>query len=72
MHRIAALREERLLKTRGLIAAGADVALKNNDGKTAADLATEKGYDELAELLKYRPQCDFRHFNGRRESDGYA
>ncbi len=48
------------------------MALKNNDGKTAADLATEKGYDELAELLKYRPQCDFSHFNGRRESDGYA
>ena len=52
LHRIATLRQERLLKAQTLIAAGADVSRQNNHDKTAADLATEKGYNELANLLK--------------------
>ena len=35
-----------------LLAAGADRALKLPDGKTAADLARERGHEELAKLLE--------------------
>ena len=35
-----------------LLELGADKSIKNNDGKTAYDLALEKGHRELAELLK--------------------
>ena len=35
-----------------LLEHGADRSIKNNDGKTAYDLALEKGHTELAELLK--------------------
>ncbi len=34
-----------------LIGEGADVSVKNNDGKTAYDIATELGYDECAKVL---------------------
>jgi hypothetical protein len=36
---------------RQLLDAGADVSLQNGDGKTAIDLATAEGHDDLAELL---------------------
>ena len=35
-----------------LLDAGADVSIQDNDGKNAYDYAIEKGYTELAELLK--------------------
>ncbi len=34
-----------------LLAAGADISRKNPDGKTAADLARERGHEELAKRL---------------------
>ena len=34
-----------------LMAVGADVTLKNNQGQTAFDIATNKGHDSIAELL---------------------
>ena len=35
-----------------LIENGADVNIKNNEGKTALDLAEENGYKEIVEILK--------------------
>lgn len=35
-----------------LIGEGADVGVKNNDGKTAYDIAAELGYDECAKVLQ--------------------
>lgn len=34
------------------IGEGADVGVKNNDGKTAYDIAAELGYDECAKVLQ--------------------
>lgn len=47
-----AARKEYAEMALGLIAAGADASLQTADGKTAADLAAEHGYDELATLLR--------------------
>ncbi len=35
-----------------LLAAGAKVNAKNNDGKTALSIAAEKGHTDIVELLK--------------------
>jgi ankyrin repeat protein len=37
-----------------LLKHGADRAIKNNDGKTAADIARERGNQEVADLLAAR------------------
>jgi ankyrin repeat protein len=37
-----------------LLKHGADRAIKNNDGKTAADIARERGHQEIADLLVSR------------------
>ena len=38
-----------------LLAHGADAQAKNDDGKTPADLAAERGHGELAEWLRRQP-----------------
>jgi ankyrin repeat protein len=35
-----------------LLAAGADRTIKNKDGKTAFDIATQNKYKEIADMLK--------------------
>nr|WP_232046508.1 ankyrin repeat domain-containing protein [Sphingobacterium daejeonense] len=35
-----------------LLEHGANIAIKNDFGQTASDLAAEKGYNEIAEILK--------------------
>jgi len=37
-----------------LLKHGADAAIKNNDGKTAGDIARERGHQEIADLLATR------------------
>jgi uncharacterized protein len=37
-----------------LLKHGADAAIRNNEGKTAADIARERGYEEIADLLAPR------------------
>ena len=41
-----------------LIKNGADVNIKNNEGKTALDLAKEKGHIKISEILK---NADAKH-----------
>lgn len=40
------------------LAHGADPAIRNQDGETAADLAAKRGLDEVARLLRGSPQPD--------------
>lgn len=45
--------EEDVLEiTKILIAGGTDMTIKNTDGKTAREIATDRGYSRVAEMLK--------------------
>jgi len=47
-----AVKEDKPELVRGLVAEGIDKDLENNDGKTALQIAEEKGLSDIIELLK--------------------
>ena len=49
---ILAAVEGQLEEVEALLAAGANVKTRNKSGKSALSIATEKGYAEIAQLLK--------------------